>query len=60
MDGGFSVNIEYWLQEIELPSKEEIQEVMDNLEDNENNSANDEWLAGVNFILNKYLKGELK
>lgn len=49
----------YWLEEIELPSEEEIQEVMDNLEENDNNSANDEWLAGANFILN-HIKGENK
>lgn len=46
----------WWLEEIELPSEEEIQEVMDNLEENDNNSANDEWLAGANFILNHIKK----
>ena len=29
------------LEEIELPTEEEIQEAMDNLEDDENNSPND-------------------
>jgi hypothetical protein len=48
---------QFWFEAIELPSEKEIQEVMDNLEENDNNSANDEWLAGASFILNK-LKGE--
>ena len=48
----------YWLEEIELPSEEEIQEVMDNLEENDNNSANDEWLAGATFIINHIKGGE--
>lgn len=57
--GGFGDNecYEYWLEEIELPSEEEILQ-----------GAKDEgWITyneklsfkeGANFILNKYLKGE--
>lgn len=48
---GWEYNIEWWLEEIELPSEEEIQSVAP-----KTRCVNQFW-NGVNFILNK-LKGE--
>jgi len=46
-NGTIQEGIEYWLEEIELPSEEEIQEVAPNVR-----CVNQFW-NGVNFILNK-------
>lgn len=58
-DRWYGLDPQWWLEEVTLPTEEEIQEAMDNLEDDDNDSANDEWLNGVNFILDK-LKGGAK
>lgn len=55
MNGGVSVNIEFWLEEIELPNEEDMEDHLLNHRVESRVSVK----RGMNFILNK-LKGEIK